>query len=156
MHSHHYEQVLQAASDLIKQSEGFRAEPYQCSEGYVTIGYGTKLHARPHCMDETQFTIRVTERSASALLQDVLEAGLTDLLREEYLVMNALPVPKAAVIMSMQYQLGTQGLMAFRKMWLALRNYNYGLAEDEALDSKWAEQTPNRAKHHAYILGESV
>jgi GH24 family phage-related lysozyme (muramidase) len=33
-------------SDLIseiKKDEGFRAKPYKCSEGFLTIGYGSKL-----------------------------------------------------------------------------------------------------------------
>lgn len=156
MHAHHLRRVLDAASDLIKQEEGFRAAPYQCSEGYITIGFGTKLHNRPHCMDETQFCLRVTERSATALLEDVLEQGLDDLLSVEYLVLNTLPIAKVAVLLSMQYQMGTQGLLAFGKMWAALRTGRFLVAETEALDSKWAKQTPARANRHANILGEPV
>jgi len=154
MNSHRTNEVLREATDLIKQEEGFRARAYQCSEGYITIGYGTKLHNRPWCMDTKQFCLKVSDRSASALLMDVLSEGLEDLLREEYSVMNAIPISKAAVLLSMQYQLGTRGLLGFNKMWIALRNFNYIEAERQALDSKWADQTPARALRHAEILGE--
>jgi lysozyme len=35
--------------------------------------------------------------------------------------------------------------MNFTKMWAALREGDFDKAADEAIDSKWAEQTPGRA-----------
>ena len=45
-------------------------------------------------------------------------------------------------------QLGGSGVKKFRNMWSALREAppNYVVASLEMLDSKWAKQTPNRAK----------
>ena len=36
-------EISEAGLDLIKRSEGFRAEPYRDVAGYATIGYGHKL-----------------------------------------------------------------------------------------------------------------
>jgi lysozyme len=46
------------------------------------------------------------------------------------------------------YQLGLTGVSQFQKMWMALSNGDFGLAAKEMLNSKWAKQTPNRAKRH--------
>ena len=49
----------------------------------------------------------------------------------------------------MGFQLGIGGLLGFRKMWAALERSDYAQAAEEALDSRWAEQTPNRAQEVA-------
>ena len=46
----------------------------------------------------------------------------------------------------MAYQMGVNGVMGFRKMLGAIVNGNYRLAAQEGMDSRWANQTPNRAK----------
>ena len=45
----------------------------------------------------------------------------------------------------MAYQMGVSGVMNFKKMLSALVSGNYQLASQEALDSMWATQTPERA-----------
>ena len=49
----------------------------------------------------------------------------------------------------MVFQLGRTGVKKFRNMWKALSEHNYIGASFEMLDSKWAKQTPNRAKDMA-------
>ena len=49
----------------------------------------------------------------------------------------------------MVFQLGKTGVSKFRNMWSALKDEtppNYKKAAAEMLDSRWAKQTPNRAK----------
>ena len=55
----------------------------------------------------------------------------------------------------MCYQMGLAGVLRFRKMIQALNRNDYGKAADEALDSLWAEQTPNRAKRVAEWIRQS-
>ena len=50
------------------------------------------------------------------------------------------------IIIEMVFQLGRTGVKKFRNMWKALSEHNYVGASYEMLDSKWAKQTPNRAK----------
>jgi len=54
---------------------------------------------------------------------------------------------------NMAFQLGIAGLMKFRKTLRYLQEGNYPAAATEALDSKWAEQTPERATRVAELLG---
>jgi lysozyme len=50
------------------------------------------------------------------------------------------------LLIEMVFQLGRTGVSKFRNMWKCLSELNYVGASFEMLDSKWAKQTPNRAK----------
>jgi lysozyme len=51
--------------ELIKSFEGFRATPYRCSAGYLTIGYGSRLDFIP---PEFKRVGKITEAQALVLL----------------------------------------------------------------------------------------
>lgn len=55
-------------------------------------------------------------------------------------------------LMNMAFQLGTDGLLKFRNMLAALSRHDFKAAAKEALDSKWAQQTPNRAHEIAEMI----
>ena len=50
------------------------------------------------------------------------------------------------IIIEMVFQLGKTGVSKFKNMWKALSGLDYTTAASEMLDSRWAKQTPNRAK----------
>ena len=54
----------------------------------------------------------------------------------------------------MVFQLGKNGVSKFKNMWKALSELNYVGASYEMLDSRWAKQTPNRAKAMAKTMKE--
>ena len=62
-------QISEAGLDLIKQSEGFRAQTYKDVAGYPTIGYGHKL--RPG----ESFPNGVTEQQATQILLEDVETA---------------------------------------------------------------------------------
>jgi len=51
-------------------------------------------------------------------------------------------------IIEMVFQLGETGVSKFKNMWKALQQNppSYSVAATEMLDSRWAKQTPGRAK----------
>ena len=53
------------------------------------------------------------------------------------------------LIIEMVFQLGRTGVSKFNNMWKCLSEQNYIGASFEMLDSRWAKQTPNRAKSMA-------
>ena len=59
---------------------------------------------------------------------------------------------RRAVLLSMAYQMGVDGLMKFKNMWAAINRQDWDDAADQMLDSKWARQTPERAGRHARIM----
>ena len=62
------------------------------------------------------------------------------------------------IIIEMIFQLGGTGVSKFRKMWQALQQDppDYAEASVQMLDSRWAKQTPNRAKEMARLMSECV
>ena len=121
----------------IKKDEGFEGMPYEDKFGIPTIGYGTKL------------PLEVEE--AEMLLQHRLNKKKNEIATKEPFFFE-LPLQAQEVILNMSYQLGVNGVLKFKKMWKALKEGDYKKASDEMLDSKWAKQTPNRAKRLAEIM----
>ena len=63
-----------------------------------------------------------------------------------------------SIICEMIFQLGGNGVSKFKNMWKALKENppNYKEASVQMLDSRWAKQTPNRAKEMAGHMEKCV
>jgi lysozyme len=57
--------------------------------------------------------------------------------------------PRRAVIISMVFQMGLDGVSRFIKMRAAIMREDWEAVFKEMLNSKWAKQTPGRAGRHA-------
>jgi lysozyme len=138
-----------AYSDLIieiKKDESFRAKPYKCSEGFLTIGYGTKLPLNTYEKTLVKDENSITEFEADGLLKYRLENAIRELNNNKGSTIKTLSERRKEVVYNMVYQLGVKGILGFKKMWLAIEAGNYALAADEMKDSRWYYQTPARAK----------
>ena len=115
--------------DDIKQEEGFKGTVYKCTEGFDTIGYGTRLP--------------LSEKEAEMILEHRLNILKGNLLSSLYM----LDIDKKAwdILYNMVYQMGVKGVLNVKNMIKALEAKDYKRAGDEMLDSKWAKQTPARA-----------
>lgn len=146
-------------SNILLHEEGFKSSPYLCSEGYVTVGLGTKLH-KDKGQDPAKFPIRVNMAVAKIWMHKELAAldlQLKDGNHTNADIYKGLDHDRQAIILSMAYQMGLSGVKGFKNMWKALGNGTYALAAVHALDSRWAKQTPNRAERHARVLsGEKL
>ena len=116
----------------LKAEEGFgnKGNVYKCTEGFDTIGYGTKLP--------------INEEEATLLLEYRLNKTRANLLSSLY--NYNLPNEVWDILLNMSYQLGVGGVLKFKKMLEALKNKDYVEASKQGMDSLWAKQTPNRAK----------
>ena len=123
----------------IKQNEGFNGMPYDDSLGKPTIGFGTLLP--------------LSKSESEMILKSRLNQKTDELVKSEPFV-NELPSEVRDVLFEMSYQLGVGGLLKFRKMFIALKDGDYKEAYKQALDSRWAEQTPNRAKKLSKVFLE--
>ena len=134
----------------VKEHEGFRSKVYLDTLGKRTVGYG-HLCVEDHWEDDKEYEWGYLEE---ILIKDLREAiaGADELIEQH----NCKDLEGAAkeVIVEMIFQLGKTGVSKFKKMWEALSEYNYIGASFEMLDSKWANQTPNRAKKMAALMNE--
>ena len=152
LHKQEIEDITHMIEDIIEREEGFRPYPYLCSEGYVTAGYGTKLH-KSKGMNPDDFTLKLTKNSAYALLEDEvkrIKGALSASSRGD--IFEHLSVERKAIILSMAYQLGVGGVLNFRNMWDSLGGMDFIKASKDMLDSKWAKQTQGRAERHALVM----
>ena len=138
-----WEVILRDVVADLKREEGWRAEPYEDHLGFWTIGYG----------------FLIDRRKPSRLPENVGELWLETLVAEIQMALDdslpwlmAQPSDVRRALVQMGYQLGVAGVLKFRGMLDALKAGNRQLAANEALDSTWARQTPERARRVARLI----
>ena len=148
--------------DMIRFDEGNKLEIYRDSEGYWTAGVGhlvTKNPSKAFAIDVLDKELsrktngKITELESKTLLnQDIDKAIKSINISSIAGTYNKLDENRKYALMNMVFQLGLAGVMNFKKMISNLAIGNYQAASLEALDSKWARQTPNRAKRVAAVI----
>ena len=126
--------------ESIKHHEGFVEHVYQDSLGIDTIGYGFAIKdlvlEEDLCDEILLRKIRILGRSVMG----------------KFPFFDSLPSDCKTVLMEMCYQLGVTGVSKFKKALKAMEDGDWEKAADEMLDSKWAKQTPRRAKEMSNIV----
>jgi len=126
--------------EAVKLSEGYRTRVYKDTLGIDTIGYG--------------FAIKDLELDKD-ICDMILDKKLNKLIKDvdnKFSFMDDIAVEAQDVVYEMCYQLGINGFSKFKKTIAYLRDENYKMAAIEMLDSRWAKQTPNRAKRLSNII----
>ena len=123
----------------LRRHEGLRLDPYKCSEGYLTIGYGRNIE-----------TNGISEAEAEFMLLNDLLACESELKNEGWY--NQLDETRRAVVLNMAFNLGKPTLLKFKKFIGALSDDDYETASKEMVTgsdgvspSKWASQVGKRA-----------
>lgn len=124
----------------LKYDEGLRLKPYRCTAGKLTIGVGRNLD-----------DVGISEKEAMMMLDTDVDWVILQLSKYTFYLMQPPGVQEA--LCNMAFQLGIKGLLGFNKMIHALTLKDYVNARKEALDSRWAKQTPLRAKRVSTQIG---
>ena len=124
----------------IKHHEGYRKSVYKCTEGYDTIGYGFAIK-----------DLELDEDIAEEILLRKVEK-LIKRVRSKFDWLDSVPREVQGVLVEMSYQMGLSGVSKFKKALHAMQMFQWKLAATELLDSRWAKQTPNRAKELSNII----
>ena len=124
----------------IKESEGFVEHVYNDSLGIPTIGFGFAI--KDLILDE--------DIAEQILLRKVKK--LIDRIDKKFDWFNLTDDSVKEVVVEMCYQLGLAGFSKFKKTISYLEKRNYLEGSKEMLLSKWAKQTPNRAKKLSKIV----
>ena len=126
--------------ESIKHHEGFVEHVYDDSLGIPTIGYGFAIK---DLILEEDLCDEILLRKLRILGRSVMG---------KFPFFDSLPSECKSVLMEMCYQLGVTGVSKFKKALKAMESGDWEKAADEMLDSKWAKQTPNRAKEMSNII----
>jgi len=126
----------------IKEHEGYRLEAYKCTEGYLTGGYGHRI------MDGE--AIPSTKEGWEEIFESDFKiacAGASELVTNPEVNQTA-----HGLVVEMVFQMGTYGVSKFVKFLKAVNDQQYKVASMEMLDSRWAKQTPARAKSMSEVM----
>ena len=139
---------LERLMESVKQHEGYRNKVYLDTLGKRTVGVGhlcvedfwedDKEYEEKFLMTILEHDLQTAIKSAKQLIE---EFGCDDIDEQA-----------EEILIEMVFQLGKTGVSKFRNMWKALSEKNYIGASYEMLDSRWAKQTPNRAKAMANLM----
>ncbi len=135
--------MIDELTEDLKSDEGWRPFAYQDHLGFWTIGWGFLIDQRrggeiPVPIAEAWLTYAATER------WNQLVSRLPWL--------NEQPEDVQRALGNMAYQLGVGGVRRFKNMLKALKDGDREAAAVAALDSKWAKQTPKRARRVAALI----
>jgi lysozyme len=127
----------------LKRHEGFIPYAYVCTSGFLTIGYGTLID----------------QKAGGGIPEDIcaliLARHVDDNVDKVNTVMPWLkkhPEHVQRAVHNMCYQMGVTGVLKFAKTLGMIKEGKYHAAADNALLSKWAKQTPKRAKEVTDLL----
>jgi lysozyme len=143
---------LERLMESVKEHEGYRNKVYLDTLGKRTVGVG-HLCVEDFWEDDKEYE--------ESFLMEILQKDLQEAIRGAKELMDkhdCSDVDERAeeIIIEMVFQLGMKGVSKFKNMWKALSEHNYTGASYEMLDSKWAKQTPNRAKNMAAKMNSCV
>lgn len=145
--------------DLFTMEEGWREKPYLCSEGYPTVGFGFKLGPKGAAL--SNYSFRLPRTAGEVWMRCYLDDMVADIDSSHPAINAALQAlaskataslyndPRCAVLLSMCYQMGLEGVDAFSNTLKFMQSGDYIKAAINMLASKWSKQSPNRAQRHA-------
>jgi lysozyme len=125
----------------LRGDEGTEANVYQDHLGFWTIGVGRLVDAR--------------KRGSGLRPQEIafmLENDINDRVAQLERCLPWFPSldhVRQGVLLNMSFQMGVEGLLAFKNTLKLVEQGRYLQAADNMLQSKWATQTPARAQRMA-------
>lgn len=109
--------AIDIALPRLQTEEGFRALPYEDTNGFTTIGYGFNIDAG------------IGRAEAAALLAAQLQSRDTTL--AAYPWYSGLDPARKSVLLDMAFNLGLAGLLRFPNLLLALQGQDWVKAQAE-------------------------
>jgi len=132
--------MINDITSQLRRDEGEKLSVYNDHLGFATIGVG-------RLVDSRKGGGITAEESAYLLQNDIKKRELE--LDKRLPWWRQLSAPRQGVLLNMAFQMGVTGLMGFTNTLEHARKGDYKKAADNMLASKWAEQTPERAKRLA-------
>ena len=130
-------------TEEIKRDEGVKYEVYLDHLGLPTCGIGHLIKE-----DDPEHGLEVGteigEERVNELFAKDLETTI-DECKKLYYDFDVLPVKAQHIIANMMFNMGRPRLSRFHKMKRAVDNREWEEAATQMLDSRWANQVPNRA-----------
>jgi len=141
------EMDLELFKSQLVEDEGHKSKAYEDTEGHLTIGVGHKV------LDTDGLTAgsEVTEDTIDRMLNDDASQAVHNAMSlvDDW---EGLPSNAKYALSNMTFQLGKTGVSKFSKTLALINKGDFKGAAVEMLDSKWAKQTPSRAKKMSGLM----
>ncbi len=125
----------------IKKNEGYSKIPYKDQLGFYTIGYGHLIKNN----ENKYFKNKYEKKHFEYLFENDLNNAIKDYKKNFYKKAHDLKVKE--LLIEMIFQLGSQGVLRFKKMLFYLNKKQNHMVCLEMMDSLWYKQTPQRVKN---------
>lgn len=127
-------------SNQLVRDEGEVLTEYKDHLGFSTIGVGRLIDKRRGG--------GITKEESRYLLKNDIESRIMGL-RQSLKFFDKLDEARQGVLINMAFQLGLAGLLGFKQTLALVEKGAYKEASKAMIQSKWATQTPARAKRMA-------
>ena len=134
--------MIEKLTAQLRSDEGTKATAYQDHLGFWTIGVGRLIDSR-----KPGAGLRPDE--IDYLLRNDINDRVQALTKALPMLFPKLDEARQGVLVNMAFQLGTSGLLGFKSTLALIAAEKYAEAAEQMLKSKWATQTPARAKRLA-------
>ena len=133
--------MIEQLTEQLRRDEGIKATVYKDTLGFDTIGVGRLIDSRKPGAglrpDEIDYLLKNDIADRVAALTKALPW------------FSVLDDARRGVLVNMAFQLGTDGLLGFKSTLALVSAGKYAEAAEQMLKSRWATQTPARAKRLA-------
>lgn len=134
-----YQDILHAQ---LRADEGVKDRPYRDSVGKLTIGVGRNLDDIGLSQDEISYLLENDIRRAELAAKDLFPT------------FDQLSDNRKAVLVSMAFNVGKQGLSGFAKLRAAIAAGDFTQAAVEMMNSRWSTQVGRRADRLSKLMRE--
>jgi len=137
---------------ILNFEEGYIETPYLDTLGFPTVAGGIRIG--PKGAPISCYTFRVPRKVGDVWKQVIVDEKVIDMNSRPaiYAALKQCNPARADVLYSMAYQMGVDGLAAFKNTLVMISNGNFTGAAEGMLNSLWAKQTPGRARRHAEVM----
>ena len=129
----------------LESEEKYVREAYQDHLGFWTIGIGRLIDKRKGG--------GLTREEAFYLLENDIGKAIKGL-RAALPWFDGLSDARQRALVNMAFQMGVEGLLGFKNTLALMQQGKFAEAAQNALKSKWAQQTPARAKRVTDMIRE--
>jgi len=144
---------------MISSDEGKKLTVYRCTRGFKTVGIGHNLDA-DGALDILKRQLNIGDKIAEAECSALFKRDLDNVyagIKRNMPFFDALDDKYKPVIINMIFQMGINGVMAFKNTLQAMRDNNSQKAIAGIRASKYHSQTPERAERMvSLIAGKKV
>ena len=134
--------MIEQLTAQLRRDEDTKETAYKDSLGFLTIGVGRLIDSR-----KPGAGLRPDE--IDYLLRNDIADRVQALTKALPMLFPKLDEARQGVLLNMAFQLGTAGLLGFKSTLALVAAGKYAEAAEQMLKSKWATQTPDRAKRLA-------